>query len=60
MIPDTAVTLNAVGIGQRTHTGMSAQTFPTVAHPSFTEVAYCPLVVKKIGTDKNLESRIVF
>lgn len=41
MIPDTAVTLNAVGISQRTRTRVSAQTFPTMAHPSFTEVAHC-------------------
>lgn len=47
MIPHTAFTLNAVCISQRAHTGMCAQTFPAVAHPSFTEVTYCPLVVKK-------------
>ena len=47
MIPDGAFTLDAVCISQRTHTGMSAQTFPAVAHPGFTEVTYRPLVDKK-------------
>lgn len=46
MIPDTALTLDAVGISQRTRTGVSAQAFPTMAHPSFTEVAHCPLVIE--------------
>lgn len=52
MIPDTTLTLNAVRISQRTCTGMSAQTFPAVAHPSFTEVAHCTLMVKKTITVK--------
>lgn len=42
VIPHTAITLDAVCISQGTHTGVSAQTFPAVAHPSFTEVTYCP------------------
>lgn len=46
MIPHAAFTLNAIGISQRANTGMSAQTFPAVAHPSLTEVTYCPLLEK--------------
>lgn len=47
MIPDTAVTLDTVCISQRAGTGMGAQTFPAMAHPSFTEVTHCPLGVKR-------------
>ena len=47
MIPDPTLTLYAVCIRQGTHTGVSAQTLPTVAHPSFTEVTHCPLVVQR-------------
>lgn len=47
MIPHTAFTLNTVCLSQRTHTGMSAQTLPAVAHPGFAEVTYCPLMEDK-------------
>lgn len=52
MIPDTTLALNAVCIGQGTCTSMSAEAFPTMAHPGFAEVTNCPLMVKKriIGT----------
>lgn len=52
MIPHTAFTLNAVCLIQRTCTGMSAQTFPAVAHPGFTEVTYCPLMEEKYKVKK--------
>lgn len=46
VIPHAAFTLYAIGISQRTNTGVSAQTFPAVANPSLTEVTYCPLLEK--------------
>lgn len=42
VIPHTSITLNAVCISQGTRTGVSAQTFPAVAHPSLAEVAHRP------------------
>lgn len=47
VIPNSSVTLDALGISEGTCTGVGAQTFPAVAHPGFTEVTHCPLVVKK-------------
>lgn len=47
VVPHTPFTLDAVGFSQRTHAGVSAQAFPAVAHPSFAEVAHCPLAATK-------------
>lgn len=41
VIPDLAFTLNAVRINQGTCAGVCTQTFPTMAHPGFAEVAHC-------------------
>lgn len=57
VIPDSTLTLDAVGVGQRTRAGVGAQTFPTMADPGFTEVTHCPLVDKNrfyiSGQNKN-------
>lgn len=45
MIPNTSLTFDAVCIRQGTGTCMSAQTFPSMAHPSFTEVTHCSLLI---------------
>lgn len=51
MIPHTAVTFDAVCLGQGTRTGMCAQTLPSMAHPGLAEVTYRSLgIPKKEGT----------
>lgn len=52
MIPDASITLDAVRVSQGTHAGMSAQTFPTMADPGFTEVTHCPLEDKRKITEQ--------
>lgn len=52
MIPDASLTLDAVRVSQGTHAGMSAQTFPTVTNPGFTEVTHCPLEDKRRITEQ--------
>lgn len=54
MIPHAALTLNAVCIRQGTRTGVSAQTFPAVAHPRFAEVTYCPHHGHSSGVDPRM------
>lgn len=52
VIPDASLTLDAVGVRQGTHTSVSAQTFPTMANPGFTEVTHRPLELKKKQLEK--------
>lgn len=40
VVPDTSFTLHTLGIGERAGTGMGAETLPTMANPSLTEVTY--------------------
>lgn len=58
MIPNGAVTLYAVRVSQRTHTGVSAHTLPAVANPGLTEVTHCSLVVHKKVTMENVNAKL--
>ena len=46
MLPDIAITFDAVCICQGAHTSMCTQALPTMAHPGFTEITDRPLVEK--------------